>query len=151
MSWSLRLSNGDFVPSRGSLSTARNSTKLVQDLKCFILQEIGSDGYHPEYGSKIDGGVDSGAPVPSLLGNPSAFAKGEIEAELKRIIGIYQRQQLIRARQDQATNGRITLDQGEVLVNLNGISFEQNGDRLRATISITTGDKSTFEIQVPVG
>lgn len=88
--------------------------------------------------------------MESILGQRSQGATMELEVELKRIVGDYQRQQLQRARKDQVENGHITLDQGEVLVSLNEVSFSQTGDRLEAKLKITTGDSSTYEIQIPV-
>ena len=150
MSWSLRLQNGDFVPSRGSLAVARNETKLIQDLKCYILEEIGNDPYHPEYGSKLNGGQENGVRIQGVLGRSGQFAQLEAESELRRIVSNYQKLQLVRARTDHVARGQISLDRGEVLVSLSGITFTQEQDTMTAKLTIQTGDGSTFDIGVPV-
>jgi hypothetical protein len=150
MSWSLRLHNGDFVPNRGSLSVARNETKLIQDLKCYILEEIGNDPYHPEYGSKLNGGQENGIRVQGVLGLSGPFAQLEVESELRRIVSNYQQLQLLRARTDQVARGRISLDRGEVLVALSGITFTYDQDRMTANLTLQTGDGNTFQLGVPI-
>lgn len=139
MSWSLRIANGDLVPSRGSVLVARNETKLVQDLRGFILQELGTDMYHPTYGSTIQDAVGVDFRVTM-----------DIELELKRIVRLYQERQVARARTDQVARGRISLEQGEVLVSLEGISFTQNQDRLTVDMKIKTGDSRSLNFSIEI-
>ena len=136
MSWSLRIVNGDLVPSSRGLTVARNETKLVQDLRCFILQELGTDIYHPTYGSDIESKVGE------------IFQDMKIESELKRIVRLYQERQISRAKTDQVARGRISLEQGEVLVSLDDISFEQKEDRLTVNMVIKTGDSKSFNFSI---
>lgn len=138
MSWSLRIANGDLVPNRGSLVVARNETKLIQDLRGFILQELGTDMYHPAYGSNIE----------RALGEDSRMATMEIESELKRIVRTYQERQIARARTDQIARGQISLEQGEVLVSLDDISFKQTEDHLEVNMAVKTGDARSFNFSI---
>lgn len=140
MSWSLRIENGDFRSSRGSLDVARNQTKLVQDLRCFILEEMGTDKYHPSYGSKINDAT--------TIGVDADEATSEIESEIQRIVALYQRNQVSRARDDNIARGVVSLDQGEVLVALNSINFEQKEDRLTVRLVIQTGDSSNIDLSI---
>lgn len=142
MSWSLRLKNGDFVPTGGSYALAQNETKLVQDLKCWILEELGEDPFHPTYGSDING--------DDIIGQESGFAAIELDSELRRIVTEYQKQQVARARREQLTQGKITLGRGEILVGLTDIQLTQNQDRLVAKLSLITGDQNDLTIEIPL-
>lgn len=142
MSWSLRLQNGDFVPSGGSYALAQNETKLVQDLRCWILEELGDDPFHPTYGSKING--------DEVIGQQTQFAVIELEGEIRRIVTELQKQQIARARREQLTQGKVTLSRGEVLISLSGIELVQNQDRLSAKLSLITGDENYFTFEIPL-
>jgi hypothetical protein len=140
MTWSLLLSNGDFAPSSGTYNLARNETKLAQDLRCWILEKTGTDIYHEGYGSDLD------SETKSVLGLPTDLAISEIEDELRRIIGLYQKRQVERAKTDQATLGKLTLEKGEILLALRDISFRQVEDKLQVTITIQTGSGENINI-----
>ena len=126
------------MPSRGSLLVARNETKLVQDLRCFILQGLGSDMYHPTYGSNIEEAVGGDFRITTM----------DIESELKRIVRLYQERQISRARTDQVARGRVSLEQGEVLVSLDNIDFQQEQDRLTVNMVIKTGDSRSLNFSI---
>jgi hypothetical protein len=142
MSWSLRLSNGDFTPSGGSYALARGENKLIQDLRCRILERIGTDPFHPEFGSDIDS--------PSVIGQTTDFAAIEIESEIRRVITDLQKQQIQRAQVEQLTRGRTTLDKGEVLVSLSNLELTQSLDQILVKITLITGDESTFTFEIPL-
>lgn len=143
MSWSLRISDGDFVASQGALDVVRGEPKLVQDLRNHILEELGTDPYHPTYGSSLEQN-------PDIVGSTFQISTLEIDIELRRIVNEYQRRQVERARNDQAVRGKISLDRGEVLVSLQSITFEQKEDRLTVTMSITTGSEESFSFSIEI-
>lgn len=140
MSWSLRILDGDLVASQGSLAVARNETKLVQDLRCYILEELGTDLYHPDFGSNLE--------QNEVIGSDYQIARSNIESELKRIVRDYQSRQIARARTDQIVRGRISLEQGEVLVGLQEIKFEQLEDHLKVDMVIQAGDETSFSFSI---
>ena len=143
MSWSLKISGGDFSSSKGSLDVVRNSPKLIQDLRGYILEELGTDIYHPNYGSTLE-------QDPDIVGSEFGRSTIQIDSELRRIVQNYQQRQIARARNDQVARGRISLDQGEVLVALESISFEQLEDRLKVNMAIRTGDEESFEFGIEI-
>jgi hypothetical protein len=76
MSWSLRIQNGDLMLDGTNLGRATGSAKLIQDLRCAILEKMGTDDLHPEYGSLLDGGRDeSGDVQPGYIGRPGALRR----------------------------------------------------------------------------
>lgn len=151
MSWSLSLKSGDFSVTGAYLGTATKQQKLVQDLRCAILEQMGTDNLHPSYGSLINGGVTTdGTVYPGVIGEDDIdFAILEIETDITRIIRNYQSSQLVRAKQDKTTYGRATLDPEEVVVDLGGINFNQVQDSLEVTITVITATDTPLTVPLP--
>jgi hypothetical protein len=151
MSWSLRLQNGDLALDGTSLGSISGAQKLVQDLRCAILERMGTDDMHPQFGSLIDGGFANGREVPSLLGgNNWDHIALQVESELRRIATDYQRKQLDRIQQDRLTYGSSTLTPSEVLAAISGIRLVQAQDALLVQVSIqtATGEQQTLNLPV---
>jgi hypothetical protein len=152
MSWSLALRNGDLSLSGTSLGQVTGYEKLVQDLRCAILEQQGTDDMHPSYGSTIDGGTDAdGRMIPSVIGVADwSYVALRIRTELLRISSAYQSQQLQRAQDDRFRYGQSTLDAAELLAAINSINFFQVQDTLMVEVSLTTGQNQIFNITLPV-
>lgn len=150
MSWSLKLENGDFAISGSRIGTVTGKEKLVQDLRNWILEHMGTDDLHPGYGSLLDGGVTpQGVVMPGVIGTDDLdLAEIEIRNEIQRIVADYQALQLARAKSDKLTLGRPTLIPSEVLLSLDGIDIEQDMDTLKVTLSISTATDDNFELQL---
>lgn len=152
MSWSLRLQYGDFVVNNASLGVATKQQKLVQDLRCAILEKMGTDNLHPSYGSLIDGGVTpDGVETEGIIGETDLdLAMLEVESEISRIARNHQREQLERAKRDKLNLGRATLDPEEVLIEITGLDFDQVEDALKVLVTLQTATGSEFELQLDV-
>lgn len=153
MTWSLQITHGDFAVESAHLSTVTGQQKLVQDFRCAILEQMGIDNLHPDYGSLIDGGTTpEGVTSTGVIGTiDTQAAKLTIESEINRIARYLQRAQLERAKSDKMTYGRATLVPQEVLLSLNGISIEQIEDRLKVVVGLTSASNSNFEIELEIG
>ena len=69
MSYSLQLKAGDLSPSGGQIATVQGVQKTVQDLRVALLEPEGSDPLHPDFGSLLNGGIDSnGNTQPGVIG-----------------------------------------------------------------------------------
>lgn len=152
MAWSLQISDGDFTLDGSNYGTVMGQAKLVQEFRCAILEEMGLDNLHPDYGSLIDGGINSeGVFTPGVIGETDQeMVALMIEAEVSRIARYIQQAQLARAKQDRFTYGRATLTPEEVLLTLNGVSFLQKEDSLQVTISLTSAINGNFDIDLTV-
>ena len=152
MTWSLNISNGDFVVTSAHLGTVTNQQKLLQDFRCAILEQMGTDNLHPDFGSLIDGGVNpTGEVVSGVIGRTDIDEVTMIiESEVSRIARYMQRTQLARAKSDKLTYGRATLSPQEVLLSLNGISFVQKEDLLLVNISLTAANDQNFEVELAI-
>ena len=150
MTWSLKIKNGDLVATGGRLDVVDNENKMVQDLKCQLLEKMGSDILHPTYGSLIDGGVDQNGIVhDSLIGTDNiGMVQLMIQSEIQRIVGEYQSRQLNRARSDKKTYNKQTLTYREVVQGIQDIQFVQNLDKLTVRITLSTLGNSTETIDL---
>src|SRR4051812_1433919 len=140
MSWSLRIHNGDFVTNGNQAATVIRQAKMLQDLRLWILERMGTDDLHPGFGSLIDGGTRAdGTEVAGVIGESDFdFAALQVEQDLRRIITEYQGRQLSRAKVDRAIYGRGTLTPQEVVINVPAINFTQQQDTMKVVITIVT-------------
>jgi hypothetical protein len=152
MSWSLQITNGDFRVDAAHLGTVIGQPKLVQDFRCALLEEMGLDNLHPQFGSLIDGGTTpDGVTSTGVIGEDDLdMVVLMIETEVTRIARYIQQTQLARAKQDRFTYGKATLDPQEVLLALNGMDFEQNQDSIRVIVHLTSANNDNFDINLPV-
>lgn len=152
MSWSLRIKNGDLAPEGNRFAQVNGTAKLVQDLKCSILESRGFDRFHPEFGSIIDGGIDEyGNYSPSLIGETDwDFAALKIESEIRRICTEHQRRQIERDKIDRTRYGRSTIDPSEMLDSVSRVEIQQAQDKMMVNVLIRTASGATTSLRVPV-
>ena len=151
MSWSLRLHNGDLVTSGTSLGQITAGSKLVQDLRCAILEPRGTDDMHREFGSVLDGGIMNGVEVPSLIGSTNwELVAMRVEAEIRRICADHQAKQIERSRNDRINYGESTLHPQELLIEVADIELLEAQDKLMARVTIVTGDNNRRTIEIGV-
>lgn len=149
MTWSIQLRNGDLALGQASLGTVTGSQKLAQDLRCFILERMGTDDLHPSYGSLIDGGTRNGEYVAGVIGELNDdLTLTVIEGELRRIVKAYQAMQLERARADRDRYGKATLSKGEVLIQLTSIEAQRAQDALYLTLNLLTAQDEEIALNL---
>lgn len=152
MSWSLQLRAGDFAIDGSSFSVVTGSNKLVQDIRCAILEHMGTDEDHPWFGSLIDGGRLNGVEQESIIAtddwNSAILA---VEGEIRRIVDQYQKQQITRSEQDKTTYGKPTLTPAELLMGVSNLEFFQAQDNLLCRVTLITGANSEIPLNVPLG
>lgn len=135
-----------------SFGTVTQQTKLVQDLRCAILERMGTDEDHPWFGSLIDGGRLNGVNQESLIGTSDwNLAVLSIESEIRRIVDQYQKQQILRTEQDRTTYGKPTLTPGELLMGISNVQFFQAQDNLLCRITLVTGADAEIPLNIPLG
>ncbi len=145
MSWSLKISHGDLAVDSGHLAIVENEAKLVQDLRHALLEKLGSDYFHPAYGSILDSAPEQGG----ILGSQAEQVLSKFTLELNRIVRDYQQLQLNRARYDKLTYGKASLKRAEILVSANVAQAIQNEDTLDIVVSLRTA-KSDLNLLFPV-
>jgi hypothetical protein len=152
MSWSLQLRGGDLAVGGARFGTVNGATKLVQDLRCAILERMGTDEDHPWFGSLIDGGRLNGTEQESLIATDDwDTAVLAVEADIRRIVDQYQKQQIIRTEQDRTSYGKATLEPSEILMGISNLQFYQAQDNLLCRITLVTGADTELNLAVPLG
>jgi hypothetical protein len=151
MSWSLRIKNGDLSVDGGTYDSITGPEKLVQDLRCWVLEPQGNDVMHPDYGSILLGGVSpNGEQIPSPVGGYfSAEDLLRIESEIRRVIAAYQGQQRDRLAMDTVRyGGKNTMSPGEILLSIRNISIIQSADNALCFVSLVTGNGDVLAFTV---
>lgn len=144
MTWSFQIKNGDLnFAGPGGFATVTGQQKLVQDLKSWLLTPRGTDAFHPDYGSVLDGGsMPDGTVIEGSIGSLiSSESLMTIESEVRRVLNAYQQQQLDRlTREAPLYGGKNTFSAGEILASVNDVKVVQVGNVALVTCSISTGD-----------
>lgn len=150
MTWSFQLRNGDLALDGANYATVTAEQKLVQDLRAYLLEKMGTDNMHPSFGSLMDGGRrPDGTEVPGVIGQQNAaLVQLEIESDIRRLVNDYQSRQLARAQEDKLVYGKTTLHRGEVLLRLMEIDFRAAQDTLFITLVIETAKESTITLDL---
>lgn len=153
MSWSLQITHGDFTVNQSQYGTVTDAFKLTQDLRCAILEKMGTDNMHPSFGSLINGGTTpDGTEVSGVIGLLDwNQVTNTVNGELQRIASAYQAQQLNRAKADRATYNRVSLSPAEVLMAISNIEFIQDQDTLQVSIEIQTAAGQNINLVFPLG
>lgn len=152
MSWSLQLRGGDLVIDGSSFGTVSHQNKLVQDLRCAILERMGTDEDHPWFGSLIDGGRLNGVEQTSIIATDNwDVAVLAVEGEIRRIVDQYQKQQIARSERDRVNYGKPTLNPAELLMGVSNIEFYQAQDNLLCRVTLVTGADAELTLNVPLG
>lgn len=152
MSWSLRIRNGDLALDGQKLSTTTGFTKLVQDLRCALLEPRSHDPYHPEFGSIIDGGYDEfGEYQASMLGETDwDFTALRVETEIRRICSLHQTAQVKRDKEDRTRYGRSTLAPDELISSITDVKILQVQDVMIVNVKVRTATGQVGDINVPI-
>lgn len=154
MTWSLQIQNGDIgYNGPGGLQQVSGTSKVIQDLRDWMLEPEGTDPVNPTFGSDLNGGMNpDGTLIPGFIGPViSGEVLLDIESELRRILTAYQAQQLARIQLESSLySGQNTYSAGEILASVNNVDVEQYGDTVVATISITTSNGNSLTFTQPV-
>lgn len=90
MSYDLKIINGDLaISNSGSVETVNQNSKIIQDIKKLLLTDIGSNKYHPNYGSPIGSGSIGDFQDEDFM---KMNMKNSIEKSIKRLINLQRNQ-----------------------------------------------------------
>jgi hypothetical protein len=151
MSKSLALVNGDLAIFGRSYATVEGSAKLVQDLRLWVLERIGTDPATPTYGSTLDGGVVNGVSVPSFIGeqlddNNSLAIQGVVQTLLQT----YQQNQLAKMKAEVTQYGKTTMSNDEIIHTIDSIQVAIFGTTVIIQAHLTTLAGETFTLTIPL-
>lgn len=153
MSWSFEIKSGDLnlVANGAGASVVTGKDKTFQDLRHSILEPIGSDPMHPQYGSLLDGGrLPNGDVADSFIGQTSLSIM-DIKEEIARNVQSYIDAQHKRIDSDVQTFGRTTLQDSEIVEAITSIDDKMYGDKLIVQVRLLMRSSGTITITQPVG
>lgn len=131
----LRLKDGDLSIDLGRrLEFVRGRDKLLQDLKLWLLEPLGTGFTTPSFGSLVEGFIGSDDPEE---------VAADLAAEIRRVILLYQRWQLerITAARTEGTLGYWT--KSEIIEEIVEVKTRAVYDTVEVKISLKTltGDR----------
>jgi len=138
----LQVSNGDIVLDQGGrLQFVQGSSKLVQDLALWLKEPIGAGFTTPNFGSVLT----------SLVGSSETSAiVAQVQAEVSRILGLYQSQQLIDLQSAQNTAQLSNWNKSEIITTINSINVSTSYTTINVYVDITTLAGSNLSLNLLV-
>jgi phage baseplate assembly protein W len=133
----LALSGGDLVVGPGGLQLITGPAKIRQDLSLALIEEYGTDPYHPEWGSVL----------PRYVGLPvDDDTRMLVQAEVNRVVQQYMAQQQAQIGASATNNQATTMTTSDVVRSLDGVDVTVSFDMVRVVISLTTLSGQTLTI-----
>lgn len=129
--------------------TGRNKT--FQDLKLWLLESMGTDPMHPEYGSLLDGGrLPNGRVVDSFIGSDQSSVH-RVEEEIARIVTSFMSQQKKRIDRDLASFGKTTVSDSEIIDRVVSIDSQIFDSKLVVRVVLGMRNNTTMSLTQPIG
>ena len=138
----LELHDGDLRIGTSRYATISGPRKVVQDLRCALLEPVGNDRFHPSYGSQLEDFI--GLPLSPDV----AFL---IQQEIARVVQNYAAVQRDQIQRDLLAGLRARYTAGDVLAELVDVKVEANFDTVSATVTLRTLDANTLVLNASVG
>lgn len=153
MSKSLAIVNGDLAIGPGrKFESVSGRDKLLQDLKLWVLEKIGTDPATPGYGSRLDGGIEDGTNVPSFIGRIAQDQTVmEIRSEIIDLIIRFQAMQYDSIRAETIRyGGHNTMSADQVVSTIESVDIKFVGTMVIAQVKIGTLDGTIVRLTMPV-
>lgn len=138
----LALAHGDLVLASSGHRTLDGAAKVLQDLRGALLEPLGTDRFHPAFGSTL--GSHVGEPI-------SEFTAHDLRAEVQRVTDQYAAVQRDRLERDALSGARSRYRTDDVLASLQSVNTKQVGDRIYVQAVLTTAASNTVTLNTSVG
>jgi phage baseplate assembly protein W len=125
----LLLSEGDLVTTHDDLAMCTGVTKLQQDLRGALLEPIGTDRFHPGWGSSLNDFLAQIADEDTRV---------EIESEINRVISNYAAVQRDKIESDIMGDGQTRFSTDEILARIRRVQVQVRDESVLVGISLTT-------------
>lgn len=127
----------DLVLDGGSYRFVDGASKVVQDLRLALGEPLGTDRFHPGWGSQLDQYV--GLP----LVESTRFA---VEQEVARVAANYAAVQRDRIRRDTLAGDKSRFKTADVLTQVDQIRVTSDADAVRVAVTVRTADGQTVVV-----
>jgi hypothetical protein len=123
------IQNGDLVLGPGGFTTVTGAAKVKQDLAVAVKEPLGTDRFHPRWGSLLGNFVGT-------VGDP--FTRQQVVSEITRIIRNYVAVHGDQLRADITGGRRSRYSTHELVADIDGVDVRQEFDRLYVRVNIRT-------------
>lgn len=139
-----RVTDGDLdVSSARRVNMVQGRDKLIQDLTLWLLEPLGVGFMTPAFGSTLNTTVardDVGRRAGRFIGQDfNERIASEVEAEIDRVLNLYQQNQILRIRQAQVDGELYLWNRREILNSIDDIKIAVDRDRAIVQVALTTG------------
>jgi phage baseplate assembly protein W len=134
----LALFNGDLMPAQGGYFLFTGVDRIRQDLTLSLMEEYGTDRFHPRWGSVIRQYIGN-VITPQL----EQLVKAEVNRVVQNYIMIQQAEVLRDSQVD--VKGRFTT--ADVVRSLLGIKTTVNTDRIDVQLALETLARTTVTVK----
>lgn len=125
----LAIRDGDLVPGPGGFATVSGPSKVRQDLGCALREPVGTDRFHPGFGSLL----------PEYIGRPiDSGTSALIEAEIHRVVKNYMVTRMALMQEDHINGRKPNFKADEIVQNIEGIRIRQAQDRFYVRVTLST-------------
>jgi phage baseplate assembly protein W len=134
----LALLNGDLMLAQGGYLLYSGADRIKQDLTLGLMEEYGSDRFHPRYGSVI----------MRYIGNPiTPQLQALVRAEVTRVVQNYISIQKAEVLRDTVVDVKGRFSTADVVRNIAGIRTTVQMDRVNVALALETLARETVTIK----
>lgn len=134
----LALVNGDLMLAQGGYLLYSGSDRIKQDLTLALLEEFGSDRFHPRWGSVI----------MRYIGNPiTPQLEALVRAEVTRVVQNYIAIQQAEVLRDSVVDVKGRFTTSDVVRNIAAIRTSVQMDRVNVLLALETLARQTITIK----
>lgn len=126
----LALSGGDLVATAAGHATADGATMIRQNLACALGEPVGTDRFHPSWGSTLQ----------AMVGTPlDASATAGLRAETVRVVQAMIAAQGAVIAADAAVGARSRYSAADVIARLKDVQIGGSLDTATVVVKVTSG------------
>ena len=125
----LMLRDGDLVPGHRDYVLVEGTGKVAQDLRGALLEPLGTDRFHPGWGSSL------GDHIATIASEQSEM---EVLAEVNRVISNYAAVQRDKIEADMTGDAPTRFTTDEVLARIRGVNSKTTDETVQVDIQLQT-------------
>lgn len=145
MSKSFAIVGGDLSVSARSFATVRGKEKLMQDLRSWLLERIGTDPATPSFGSSLN---EEDNFLGNILSQRRVF---DVRNEVTNLLTRYQQLQLTKMQADSLDfEGKTVLDNDEMIEEISSVEVTSSGTLILVRVLLSTVKGNTIQLTLPV-
>lgn len=146
---SIQIQNGDINVSAGNLQFVTGSSKLAQDLNLWLQEPLeGSPPIGPGFTTPSFGSL-----LNSYIGSDNQqLMQAQVQAEILRILGLYQKNQMIALQKAQTISALTLWNKSEIIQQVTSINVTSPTPyNISAEVTIQTLAGTSTPITITVG